>query len=132
MVQASAARPKLVPMSSLASQVASQMWGDEPWFLWMSPAQSLSTESFSAGEKRSKQPSIPEEFEELLVTQLKQIRQSESPVKRSASPQKAEEDLGAYLRKTKLDKAHYQTLVQTLGLPRANVDQLLKSYKRKG
>ena len=67
-----------------------------------------------------------------MITQRKHARHSETPHKYRAGQRERDDDFGEYLWKTRPDKNQYQTLVQGLGIPQSNIDQLLKSHKRKG
>jgi hypothetical protein len=137
-VETSIKRPKLVPFGSFASQIANQIWGEEPWCLWMSSSSSAIKPSLTsipgkraAGESASPLQTGPEALEQAMLIPLQHFYQSALPPKRKISSRTPEQDWAQYLRTLKLKEEHYQSLVQSLGLPRANIDHLIKEYKRK-
>lgn len=128
-LNASVTRPGLVPLGSLASQIAPRIWGDEPWLMWMSPAAGVGAPTL--GTLGASSDVVPPGLEDALQLQLQEFQQS-APVK--SPPTRGPGVLGIdtgtkSLDTSQLTEAQMQRLVASLGVPRANVEQLLAQRK---
>ncbi len=116
-VNATATRPDLVPSDSLSAKMFDRIWQGEPWLLWHS-AEAQETEGMS-------------DFETILATHLKHA------LKKKSAPRVANEEqalgvlgyqeLGAPggTAELELDETKVQAIVQTLGIPRSRLKDLL-------
>ncbi len=121
-VKASWAHPSLVPKDSLSYQVATCLWGEEPWNLWrtrmaetsFTPAPLLLTRnSFSAALSP---------YEKAVIHQVSSAAASDLEL--------PPDDLAAEMPfPAGLNETTPEQLAESLGLPRANVEDLLEKLK---
>ncbi len=129
-LDATVQKPDLVPLVSPAARVASRLWGPGPWLLWMNPPEGDS--GGAAGASPGARPEL-DEIKEILQAQLSQLK---------ASPQGDMPSYGveivwsmfsgsggglemAQSLQPALDDDEVKQLVQSLGIPRGNVQRLL-------
>jgi alpha-beta hydrolase superfamily lysophospholipase len=111
-INASVTKPDLVPLDSLAAQVAVCLWGEEPWLMWMTSLQVNATHSLTDKNEIS-QGMQTNGFEKALMTQLELLG-------------KTRELSGLESTEQQLDNEIVQKLTQILGIPRANIEQMWK------
>ena len=135
-LEASVARPELVPASSAASTIADRIWGDEPWLIWQSPAAADAEVAF--GLPMENLTVEPDEIDIALRRQLGPATRRNSAERRRPAPdvefavgptggvapsgvEREEEDNTP----AELDEATIRRLVATLGVPRARLEEML-------
>ena len=135
-LEASVARPELVPVSSAASTIADRIWGEEPWLIWQSPPQSQSEVAFGLPMERAAVE--PDEIDVALRRQLAPPTRRSWATRRGSipdiefavgpasgdAPSTVEGD-EEHAAPTKLDEAEIRRLVATLGVPRARLEEML-------
>jgi len=117
-LDATVRKPDLVPVSSFAANMAGQLWGDGIWLAWMTPAAgdvSGIAGSRQGAERTPQQNDTLGDFTASLLTS--------APV-REAIAQIQSGTQASGVRVT-LDDDTARRLVYTLGIPRANVEDLL-------
>ncbi len=121
-VGASTTAPALVPIDSLAGQVAPRQWGDGPWFLWMDPPDQASRE---LGLESAFSPQ--DAFADALKGYLLPGGSRGGLIPESAGGDPSSRDLGPDVGSlpTQLDDATARRLVPVLNLPRGNIQALL-------
>ncbi len=134
-LNASVKRPGLVPLDSLAAQVASRLWGGEPWLLWMTPAPEAPAPAVK-GLRKTKEVLEASDLEATLKTQLQLVDQPKKPFTAYGFPRPSVEkalvpDPAARTVKPQLDDDTVNRLVQVLGVPRAKVEDLLEKLAEK-
>jgi hypothetical protein len=132
-VAATADHPEFVPADSLSSQVARGLWKEEPWLLWTVPG----TESGAIAEDGQ------DDFEEALVHQIQRFQRKsridhqarlrsfpadsvESIAAREGSALDARRAVNPSIDPTASTPDFMHTLVLSLGLPRATIEQLIE------
>jgi hypothetical protein len=139
-LEASVARPELVPVSSVASTVADRIWGEEPWLIWQRPPVPQSDVAF--GIPFEELAAEPDEIDVALRRQLAPRRQRSSATRRGSMPDvefavgptggdapssaEGDEDRAT---PTELDEAEIRRLVATLGVPRARLEEMLANNR---
>jgi hypothetical protein len=133
-LEASVARPELVPASSAASTIADRIWGEEPWLIWQSPRESQAEVAF--GLPMEETIVEPDQIHVALTRQLGPRSQRSSATRRSAADvdfavgpgagdASSREGDGEHAARTELDEAEIRRLVATLGVPRARLEEIL-------
>jgi hypothetical protein len=112
-IGASNDKPDIVPADSLAFEVATRIWGDEPWLLWRNPA---------PGTRASKSS---DQYEASLVAQVTAMEKIE--------PRLESFDVDASGQtKSPIDvEESARRLSKGLNLPRGNVEALYQKARKK-
>jgi hypothetical protein len=128
-ISATISKPEIVPAGSLAARVSGRLWGGEVWLQWLNPDGQIDTH-----EERQMSPTKgikhPSSTEERLVAQLGLLKTGLSSTSVShamqSMPDFPEQHAGEASEKPQdvpLDEEMIALLVQTLGLPRAVVEE---------
>jgi hypothetical protein len=130
-LEATVTRPDLVPLNTLASRMAEHLWGDGPWLLWTVPAEPdlASYIAVARREIATKKRQAPElgKYASVLAAQLSlaepapQAKGIVEPTSRGLSESTRPE----------LDDDTARMLVDTLQVPRANVENMVDQLQKK-
>lgn len=144
-LNASVKRPDLVPLDSLAAQVADRLWRGEPWLLWTAPE--VPVPAVRGLRTRRRQAPPGSDLEAALQAQLQLLAPPQKPrttrgVTQPFAPLSsdvaASSDVEATMPETvkatpkpQFDDDTVSKLVQVLGVPRAKVEELLEKEPEK-
>jgi len=140
-VDATAHRPDLVPRGSFAATMADRVWGEGAWLLWMEGDEKTPAdlEAALASEVQPHKPSdavrgstrgSDSPFAAIAALQAA-TRERSASTRPEAFAMPAPPDAAARLLRPQLDEDKIQRLVQTLGVPRATIEQLVDAIDRK-
>ncbi len=115
LLRSSATDPQLIPGNSLANEVSDKLWGGFPWLLWTVPNQ------ITAKDAAVRNQQLQQQLNRVVAAQEATYGSMESMgVDRDAHPA---EPVGA------LSDEQLSRLVQTMGLPRCKIEQLVKDQQ---
>jgi hypothetical protein len=131
-LEATARYPDLVPVNSLAGEVAGNTWSGDPWLIWQEPAK-------ASGKRKG---SLDKRSQELLTTLENHLKSSGSsdPIKAAQTPilsaepepvsKQILESSGNDSDQTSpggalISDETYRGLVRAFGLPRGNLEKLI-------
>lgn len=132
-LNATVTKPWLVPLGSLAANVADRLWAEEPWLLWMNPPTADPAQQPAATLGDDQAPELSD-VEAALQTQLSLARKrndTPAPMAPLVLGLDQEPQPSALPPTPRLDEDTIQRLVQVLGIPRANVEDLVDKLDRK-
>ena len=117
-LDATVARPDLVPAGSPAAEIAARVWGEEPWLVWQPESLATAEVAFAPG------PAPQSDREAELEAALQ--RQLAAPQRGPVTPD-IDFGLEAATRGAapRPDEATIRRLVRTLALPRARVEEMI-------
>ena len=117
-LDATVRRPDLVPIGSFAANMAGRLWGDGIWLTWLTPAAGDAAGGVGSRQGAERTPQQNDTLGDFTASLL-----TSAPV-REAIAQIQSGTQASGVRVT-LDDDTARRLVYTLGIPRANVEDLL-------
>ena len=139
-VNTSIKRPGIVPLGSFASSIADRLWGNDLWLTWMNPA-GAPLAGASGGVLGLEEPELEEqevgEFEAAVTSHLQQIGYLRTLPATAADTGPAvlspDDSIDTSVRDIRppLDDEGVSRLVQILGIPRSNVENLVDKVDQK-
>jgi hypothetical protein len=139
LLKASAADPKLIPSSSFAARIATRLWGDGPWLLYLNPDDSTATDAWRSGvidllaniddvAPLAHTASVSTKIRALFTRRVRPAFPDPRHIVLQSSEQKAAPDIGRI--RIQLDDAKRKLLVKRLGVPMSSIDAWLDEIRK--
>jgi hypothetical protein len=124
-VQATARRPELIPSDSFTNAVADRMVREDPWLVWRSPTEPI--------VESDDEPSALESVVESYLRPRRTTGRRRGPTMRSMGTlESLSFDAAAVESESmELDDAKMSALVESLQLPRSQLEQLVEKVRRR-
>jgi tetratricopeptide (TPR) repeat protein len=117
-LDATVRRPDLVPLGSFAANMAGRLWGDGVWLTWMTPAAGDAVGVTGRRQGAERTPQQSDTLGDFIASLL-----TSAPVREAIAQIRS--DTQARGVRVPLDDDTARRLVYALGIPRANVEDLL-------
>jgi predicted flap endonuclease-1-like 5' DNA nuclease len=133
--QATFHRPELVPAGSLASQTSDRLWGGSLWHLWQAPAESallpfLARAARAELDEAAAELPVLDDYDLAIANQLRMMKEPDSQtVWEPELEGRMMHDLSE--AQLELDDDQIWLLMESMGLPRAKVEERVDSLHEK-
>jgi len=115
LLRASASKPQIIPEKSLANDVSDLLWGGSPWLLWTIP------DRITTKDAKTRQQQLQQQLNRVIAVQQSPTNSMESML--------AERDIQFAEPVEPPSEEQLNRLVQTMGLPRGKIEQIMKEQK---